>query len=124
MEEQVTGNEAVRNMEYLLELLHKEWECSGRTKAQAFLNKEDVKEAGERLAEEIQKRQGKSHMKEMTFQQSMELSKQNFILLRLAKKIKKEVDKAVQKETAAPFTVELDQEEYALFTTLVKVQEV
>ena len=30
--ERITGKETVKNMEYLVKLLHKEWERSGRTK--------------------------------------------------------------------------------------------
>lgn len=120
---QVTGKETARNMEYLLKQLQKEWERSGRTKAQASLKPEDVKEAGVRLAEEIQKRQGQLDRDEMTFRQSMELSKENFILLRLAKKIKKAADKAEGKEADSFFTVELDREEYQLLSLLVEVQE-
>lgn len=120
---QVTGQETTRNMEYLLKLLQNEWERSGRTKAQASLKPENVKEVGVRLAEEIKKRQGQIDRDEMTFRQGMELSKENFILLRLAKKIKKAADKAEGKVAEASFTVELDREEYKLFSLLVQVQE-
>lgn len=121
---QVTGKETVRNMEYLLKLLQKEWERSGRTKAQASLNPEDAKEVGARLAEEIKKRQGQLDRDVMTFRHSMELSKENYILLRLAKKIKKATDKAEGKEGEASFIVDLDREEYNLFSLVMQVQEV
>lgn len=121
---QVTGKETVRNMEYLLKLLQNEWECSGRTKAQASLNPEDAKEVGARLAEEIKKRQGQLDRDVMTFRHSMELSKENYILLRLAKKIKKAADKAEGKEGEASFIVDLDREEYNLFSLVMQVQEV
>ena len=32
--ERMTGKETVKNMEHLVKLLHKEWERSGRTKAE------------------------------------------------------------------------------------------
>lgn len=120
---QVTGKETIRDMEHLLKLLHKEWERSGRTKAQVFLRREDVKEVRARFAGEIQKRQRQLDMEKMTFKQSMALSKENFILLRLARKVKKEADKAERKEMDISFAVELDKEEYRLFSMLVKVQE-
>ena len=53
----------------------------------------------------------------------MELSKENFVLLRLAKKIKKAADRSERRENAVSFAVEMDKEEYRLFSTLIKVQE-
>lgn len=124
MAKQVTGKEMARNMEYLLKMLHKEWERSGRTKAQVSLKTEDVREVEVRLAGEIQERQGQLEMEEMTFKQNMELSKENFVLLRLAKKVKKAAEKMERKAEDMPFAVELDKEEYKLFSTVIKVQEV
>ena len=124
MAKQVTEKEMARNMEYLLKMLHKEWERSGRTKAQVSLKMEDVKEVEVRLAGEIQERQEQLEMEEMTFKQCMELSKENFVLLRLAKKIKKAAEKTERKAEDMFFAVELDKEEYKLFSTVVKVQEV
>ena len=43
---QVTGKETARDMEHLLKLLHKEWERSGRTKAQVSLKFKDMNEVG------------------------------------------------------------------------------
>lgn len=120
---QVTGKEIARNMEHLLKLLHREWERSGRTGAQVSLKMEDVKEVKARLAGEIQKKQVQLDIEEMTFTQSMELSKENFVLLRLAKKVKKAADKAECKVEDIYFTVELDKEEYKLFSMLVNIQE-
>ena len=47
----------------------------------------------------------------------MELSRENFIYLRLAKKIKKAGDKDTS------FTVEMDKEEYKLFSKLTVSEE-
>ncbi len=54
----------------------------------------------------------------------MELSKENFVLLRLAKKVKKAAEKTERKAEDMSVAVELDKEEYKLFSTVVKVQEV
>lgn len=121
---QITGKQAAGNMEYLLKLLHKEWERSGKTKVEISLEAADVKAVGAGLAQEIQKRQGQLETAEMTFRQSMALSKENFILLRLGRKIKKAESKANQKETSTIVKVELDKEEYKLLSTLIKVEEV
>ena len=121
--EKISGKETVRNMEHLLKLLHKEWERSGRTKAEVSIDIADKREAETRLAAEIQARQGQLETEGMAFKECMELSKENFVLLRLAKKIKKAANKAERREDAVSFTVEMDKEEYKLFSTLIRVQE-
>lgn len=122
--ERMTGKETVKNMEHLLKLLHKEWERSGRTKAEVFIDIADKREVEIRIAGEIQARQGQIETEGMAFKECMELSKENFVLLRLARKIKKAADRAERWEDAVSFTVEMDKEEYKLFFTLIKVQEV
>lgn len=121
--ERMTGKETVRNMEYLVKLLHKEWERSGRTKAEVSIDIADKRAMETRLAGEIQARQGQLETEGMDFKECMELSKENFVLLRLARKIKKAADKAECREDAVSFTVEMDKEEYKLFSTLIEVQE-
>lgn len=122
--ERMTGKETVKNMEHLLKLLHKEWERSGRTKAEVSIDITDKKEVGVKLAAEIQERQKQLEAAGMDFKECMELSRENFVLLRLARKIKKAGDRAGRRENAVSFTVEMDKEEYKLFSTLIKVQEV
>ena len=122
--ETMTGKETVKNMEHLVKLLHKEWERSGRTKAEVSIDLTDKKEVGVKLTAEIQERQKQLEAVEMNFKECMELSKENFILLRLARKIKKAADRAGRRENAVSFTVEMDKEEYRLFSTLIKVREV
>ena len=121
--ERMTGKETVKNMEHLVKLLHKEWERSGRTKAEVSIDMTDKRAAEARLAGEIQARQGQLETEGMDFKECMELSKENFVLLRLARKIKKAADRAERREDAVSFTVEMDKEEYKLFSTLIKVQE-
>ena len=122
--ERMTGKETVKNMEHLVRLLHKEWERSGRTKAEVSIDTTDKREVGEKLAAEIQERQKQLETAGMDFKECMELSKENFVLLRLARKIKKAGDRAGRRENAVSFMVEMDKEEYKLFSTLIKVREV
>ena len=122
--EKITEKETVKNMEHLVKLLHKEWERSGRTKAEVSIDITDKKEVGVKLAAEIQERQKQLEAAGMDFKECMELSKENFALLRLARRIKKAGDRAGRRENAVSFTVEMDKEEYRLFSTLIKVQEV
>ena len=118
-----TGKETVKNMEHLVKLLHKEWERSGRTKAEVSIGITDRKEIGAKLTAEIGERQKQLENVEMDFKECMELSKGNFVLLRLARKIKKAGERAERRENAVSFAVEMDKEEYKLFSTLIKVQE-
>ena len=118
-----TGKETVKNMEHLVKLLHKEWERSGRTKAEVSIGITDRKEIGAKLTAEIGERQKQLENVEMDFKECMELSKENFVLLRLARKIKKAGERAERRENAVSFTVEMDKEEFKLFSILIKVQE-
>lgn len=121
--ERITAKEILKNMEHLLRLLHKEWERSGRTKAEVPIGLADREAVGARLVAEIQGRQGQLEAGGMTFRQCMALSKENFVLLRLARKIKKAGDRAERQENSASFAVEMDKEEYRLFSALIKAQE-
>lgn len=123
MEKQITGKELAEDMEYLVKLLHKEWERSGRTKAAVTIRLSDAAEVKKRMAEAIAKKQKQLDNDSLTFKQSMELSKNNFVLLRLVKKVKKAEDKTNQKGLDLQFTVELDKEEYKLFTQMIGTQE-
>ena len=120
--ERMTGKETVKNMEHLVKLLHKEWERSGRTKAEVSIDITDKNKVGAKLTAEIQERQKQLETAGMDFKECMALSKENFILLRLARKIKKAEDRAGRRENAVSFTVEMDKEEYKLFSMLIKVQ--
>ena len=121
--ERLTGKETVKNMEHLVKMLHKEWERSGRTKAEVSIDITDKKKVGAKLAAEIQERQKQLEAAGMDFKECMELSKENFVLLRLARKIKKAADRAERREDAVTFAVEMDKEEYKLFSMLIRVQE-
>lgn len=123
MEKQITGKELAEDMEYLVKLLHKEWEHSGRAKAVVTIRLSDAAEVKKRMAEAIAKKQKQLENDSLTFKQSMELSKNNFVLLRLVKKVKKAEDKTNQKGLDLQFTVELDKEEYKLFTEMIGTQE-
>lgn len=123
MEKQITAKEVRKDMEYLVKLLHKEWERSGKTKAVVMVQLEDVSEIKKRMAGVIADKQKLLENEELTFKESMELSKNNFVLLRLVKKVKKAEEKTVKKGLDTAFSVELDKEEYKLFVDIVGIQE-
>ena len=123
MEKQIIAKEVRKDMEYLVKLLHREWERSGKTKAAVTVQLMDVPEIEQRMAKVIQDKQKQLENEELSFKQSMELSKNNFVLLRLIKKIKKAEEKTVKKGLDMEFSVELDKEEYKLFVDIVGIQE-
>lgn len=123
MEKQITAKEVRKDMEYLVKLLHREWERSGKTKAAVTVQLMDVPEIEQRMAKVIQDKKKQLENEELSFKQSMELSKNNFVLLRLIKKIKKAEEKTVKKGLDMEFSVELDKEEYKLFVDIVGIQE-
>lgn len=123
MEKQITAKEVRKDMEYLVKLLHKEWERSGKTKAAVTVRLVDVPEIEKRMAGVIADKQKHLENEELTFKQSMELSKNNFVLLRLVKKVKKAEEKTMKKGLDTEFLVELDKEEYKLFVDIVGIQE-
>lgn len=123
MEKQITAKEVRKDMEYLVKLLHKEWERSGKTKAAVTVRLVDVSEIEKRMAGVIADKQKLLENEELTFKESMELSKNNFVLLRLVKKVKKAEEKTMKKGLDTAFSVELDKEEYKLFVDIVGIQE-
>lgn len=123
MEKQITAKEVRKDMECLVKLLHKEWERSGKTKDAVTVRLLDVPEIEKRMAGVIADKQKQLENEELTFKQSMELSKNNFVLLRLVKKVKKAEEKTVKKGLDTEFSVELDKEEYKLFVDIVGIQE-
>ena len=123
MEKQITGKEIRKNMEYLLMLLHTEWERSGKTEAQVTVNLSDAEEVKRRMTGMIAEKQKQLEMNDLTFEQSMELAKQDFVLIRLVKKVKKAEEKTAEKADDAEFSVELDREEYELFAEIAGIQE-
>lgn len=123
MEKKITAKEITKDMEYLVKLLHKEWERSGKTKAVVTVSLTDMPEIENRMAKVIADKQELIENEALTFKQSMELSKSNFILLRLVKKVKKAEEKAVKKGLDMEFQTELDKDEYKLFQEIVGTQE-
>lgn len=123
MEKKITAKEITKDMEHLVKLLHKEWERSGKTKAVVTVSLSDMPEIESRMAKVISDKQKLIENEALTFKQSMELSKSNFILLRLVKKVKKEEEKTVKKGLDMEFQTELDKDEYRLFQDIVGTQE-
>jgi len=116
-------NELIKNMEYLIKLLHKEWERSGRTTAEAAIKTSVLPTVSKRTAAAIMEKQAWLETAEMTFKQGMELSGENFVLLRLARKIEKADKRAAKNGADTKVCIELDREEHKLFAKIMKIQE-
>lgn len=107
------------DMEYLIVELQKEWESSGKTSATVVFHIEEVQEVNRKLQQEIADRQELlKNDEEMTFEQSIQLTKQNYILLRLIKKILRKEQRTNKKGIDCEFSVVLDKEEYRIFKDL------
>ena len=116
-------NELIKNMEYLVKLLHKEWERSGRTAAEAVIKTSDLPTVSKRTAAAIMERQARLETAEMTFKQSMELSGENFILLRLARKVERADRRAAKNGADTEICIELDREEHRFLVKIMGIQE-
>jgi len=117
------ANEINKNMEYLIAQLHKEWERSGQSKAEAVVTLEEAGPIYQRFALLIN---GNRHMleeEEMTFVQSIKLTKESYIFLRILKKMKTAEEKANQEGMDIEFSFDLDQEECHIFRRLILSKE-
>lgn len=112
------GKEIMNDMEFLMKELHKEWDRSGVTKASVVISLEEVEEVNQVLLLRITKTHELTKAKEMTFKESVTLSRECYVLLRLARKIKAKEDKTNQKAMDLEFSVPLDKEELKLFKEL------
>jgi len=108
-------NEIVNNMEFLVKEVHKEWDRTGATKAFVIISIEEVEEVNQALAVRIAKTQESVESDAMTFEETIRLSKECFLLLRLIRKIKDKAEKANKQRICYEFTVPFDQEELQLF---------
>ncbi len=114
----LAGNDLMKDMEFLINELHKEWDRSGATKATVIIEIEEATEVNQTLAAKIVEKQEMLEKDELSFKQSIGLSRENYVLLRLIKKIKSKEDKTNEKGLDMEFSVPLDKEEYKLFKSM------
>lgn len=116
------GHTLVKNMEFLLKELKKEWEKSGVIKAKVVLEMDDVWSADSVISKKIAKTQESIENDTMTFEQSIRLMKENYILLRLLKKIVKKRDKALKNGVDYEISVAMDKDELELYKTMFEAR--
>lgn len=114
----LAGNDLMKDMEFLINELHKEWDRSGATKATVIIGIEEATEVNQTLAAKIMEKQELLEKDELSFKQNIGLSRENYVLLRLVKKIKAKEDKTNDKGLDMEFSVPLDKEEYKLFKSM------
>lgn len=102
-------------MEHLILLLHNEWERSGRTRLTVRISADDLEKVKKTVDEYIAALNGRADSESCLFTQSMRMSHEAFILLRLAKKVKNQEEKAAKKGGMEEIRVDLDKEEYKLY---------
>ena len=83
----------IKNMEFLVKELHKEWDRSGASKASVIISLEEVDGINDKLKEIIYQTQKSVDEDELTFKQSIAKSKECYVLLRVVRKIAKKKDK-------------------------------
>lgn len=114
------NSEMMKNMEFLVKELHKEWDRSGADKATVMIGIKEAPEVNETIMERIAKQQESIEGAEFTFKELMNLTRDNFVLLRMARKIKSKDDKVNQKGLDYEFPVPLDKDELKLFKEMFK----
>ncbi len=108
----------IKNMEFLVKELHKEWDRSGASKASVIISLEEVDGINDKLKEIIYQTQKSVDEDELTFKQSMAKSKECYVLLRVVRKIAKKKDKCEKQAIDNEFAIELDKDELKLFKGL------
>ncbi len=112
------GHTLVKNMEFLLKELKKEWEKSGVTKSKVLLELDDFVGVYTVISNKITKTQESMENDTMTFEHNVRLMKENYILLRLLKKIVKKRDKALKNGEDYEINVAMDKEELNMYKTM------
>mgnify|MGYP001417763913 CR=1 FL=1 len=101
----------IKNMEFLVKELHKEWDRSGASKASVIISIEEVDGINDKIKEIIYQTQKSVDEDELTFKQSIAKSKECYVLLRVVRKIAKKKDKCEKQAIDNEFAIELDKDE-------------
>ena len=109
---------AVKEIEYMMKLLEKEWNRSGRTTAVVSILVEEIRAVNSRLADAILKNTEYLEM-EHDFKENLAATRENYVLLRVVRKVIKAEERAEKKKIGKAFSVEFDKEEYKLFKEIV-----
>lgn len=117
MQSTLTWKNAVGNMETLIQELHKEWENSGVSEAAVIIAAERIQGLNHCLKQNVMEKQSALE-RPMTFEESLALTKESFVLLRLMKKVKKTEALQGLSSICPEYIVSLDHEEYEFYQRL------
>lgn len=109
----------IKNMEFLIEELHTEWERSGAVKTFITITQEDADDVTLKIKTVIYKMEKSVEDKDLNFKQSMKKSKECYILLRLIKKIIRQDDLARDGEIDGDLVIGLDKEELRFYKKII-----
>ncbi|BCJ96322.1 hypothetical protein acsn021_38910 [Anaerocolumna cellulosilytica] len=112
------GKEITNTIGFLLKELHKEWDRSGIATASVVIAIEEIKEVNQVLFRKISETQHLVEANDMTWKESVVLSKKCYVLLRLVRKIKAKEGMKNQKVRNQELSIPLDKEELKLFKEL------
>lgn len=106
----------IKNMEFLISELHKEWNKSKGDSNQIKVSLNKAHKLRSKISEHIVKQQKTiNEDTNIDFEESMKMSKENFVMLRLIKKINRNMKKGEEE-----FCVNLDTEEYNVYLKLLE----
>ena len=114
------GKVIIKNMEFLLKELHKEWDRTGEMKANVAISLEEIENIRKKLIERISIVQDAAENESMSFNEYVQLSKECYVLLRMIKKIKVEEEKANKKGVDMVISVPMDKEELKYYKEIFK----
>lgn len=114
------GKVIIKNMEFLLKELHKEWDRTGEIKANVAISLEEIENTHKKLIERISIVQDAAENESMSFNECIQLSKECYVLLRMIKKIKMEEEKANMKGIDIVISVQMDKEELRYYKEIFK----
>ena len=97
----------IKNMEFLLNELHKEWERPGEVKSSVRIPYKKVEAISRKLNGIVYETQQSSDSDGLTFKQSIAKSKQCYVLLRIMRKIVKGKNKCERQSIDAEFVLSL-----------------
>ena len=117
MQSTLTWKNAVENMETLIQELHKAWESSGVSEAAVIIAAERIQGLNQCLKQSVMEKQSVLEAP-LTFEGSLALTKDSFVLLRLMKKVKNAESLQGAAGVCPEYIISLDHEEYELYRKL------
>ena len=121
MENKQNENSMQKEMEYVLKFLEREGERTGETKEVQVIGLREISLVNFEIERKIKENKEQLSL-DISFRNSLKLTRENYVLLRLARKIKAEKDKADQ-DNQRWFYVGLDVEEYELYMKITEDEE-